>query len=82
MIKKMRKKRFVLAALGLALCTPVTVFAENAGVITVVEILPQGETIEPRVDYYEWVFKVIDGKLYKRLFNRKSGQYVGDWVLA
>lgn len=36
--------------------------------------------VEPRTDIREWAYKVIDGKLYKALFNCSTGQYETDWI--
>lgn len=38
--------------------------------------------IEPRADIIEWRYKVVNGKLYKRLFNYSKNQWIGDWILA
>ncbi len=35
-----------------------------------------------RADYIEYVYKVIDGKVYKRLYNFTQEKWVGDWILV
>lgn len=30
----------------------------------------------------QWVYKEINGKLYKRLFNYSTNSWVGDWILV
>lgn len=35
--------------------------------------------VETCTDIVEWAFKIVDGKLYKALFNRSTGQYLTDW---
>lgn len=37
--------------------------------------------IETRTAKKEWVFKVIDGHLYKRLYNYSTGCFETDWIL-
>lgn len=33
-----------------------------------------------RKDRIDWVYKVIDGKLYKRQYNFSQNIWLGDWV--
>lgn len=35
-----------------------------------------------RIDNFEWRYKVIDGKLYRRLFNVTAQKWAGDWEPA
>lgn len=35
-----------------------------------------------RSDDIQWVFKEIDGKLYKRLYNYTTHEWIGDWILV
>lgn len=30
----------------------------------------------------EWKYKIINGKMYKRLYNCTTKQWIGDWVLV
>lgn len=39
-------------------------------------------TIEPRTDIKEWRYKVIDGNLYKRLYNYTRNRWEGDWIFV
>lgn len=36
--------------------------------------------ITQRSDILEWRFKSINGKIYKRLYNRSTNQWVGNWI--
>ena len=49
-----------------------------------VEMSPKNvqESIEPHADIIDWVYKVENGKLYKRKYNFSKGEYVGSWMLA
>ena len=35
-----------------------------------------------RYDIYEWRYKLINGKLYRRLYNLTASEWVGDWELV
>ncbi len=35
-----------------------------------------------RADVIGWVYKEINGKLYKRLYNYTKQEYVGEWILV
>ncbi|UUX34484.1 hypothetical protein [Fundicoccus culcitae] len=44
---------------------------------------PMEETvIVPSAAKYEWRYSIINGKLYKRLFNLTTQQWAGQWILA
>lgn len=38
--------------------------------------------IQPRTDIKEWKYAVIDGNLYKRLYNYSTGRWETDWILV
>lgn len=42
--------------------------------------LPKGNS--ERAEIYEWRYKVIGNKLYRRLFNATTQEWVGDWELV
>ncbi len=31
-------------------------------------------------DILEWIYKVEDGKVYRRLYNASTGEWIGDWI--
>lgn len=37
---------------------------------------------DSRKDRIDWVYKVIDGKLYKRLYNFSQKIWIGDWIIC
>lgn len=39
-------------------------------------------TMETRENSREWRYKVINGKLYRRLFDKTSGKWVGEWEVV
>jgi len=36
--------------------------------------------IELCTNFREWVYKIMDGKMYKRLYNASTGLYETDWI--
>lgn len=41
--------------------------------------IPEIETLS---SVLEWRYKVINGKLYKRLYNLSIHEWIGDWILV
>ena len=39
-------------------------------------------TCEPRANKIDYVYKVVDGVLYKRLYNFTTQEYIGNWIKA
>ena len=40
------------------------------------------EDVEGRAYIKEWVYKVENNKLYKRLYNYTTGRWETDWILV
>ena len=38
------------------------------------------ETVQPRADIIEWVYEIRGNKVYKRLYNTSTGEWIGDWI--
>ncbi len=38
--------------------------------------------VKERADVYEWRYKVVNGKLYRRLFNLTKAVWAGNWELV
>lgn len=63
------------------LMTPMTSVYAEENIIS--ENPDAGETdAETWTSKKEWVFKVIDGHLYKRLYNYSTGRFETDWILV
>ena len=30
----------------------------------------------------KWIYKTVDGKTYKRLYNYSTNEWIGDWILV
>lgn len=37
-------------------------------------------TVQPRAPRIEYRYKIEDGKLYKRLYNYTTMEWIGDWI--
>lgn len=78
MKKEKRRLIIALAIMGITILgTPVTSFSGGLRTIVV-----EAAEVENRAFIYEWVYKVMDGHVYKRLYNATLGEYVGDWILV
>ena len=78
----MKIKKIILAAttiLTLSLCSlqPAITVAASSQTYAVEQY---GDAISPRSDYLRWLYKIEDGKVYKRLYNSSIGVWVGDWI--
>lgn len=48
-----------------------------------IEIVTDAEgEIQPRTDIKEWLFKVENGNLYKRLYNYTRNRWETDWIFV
>ncbi len=41
---------------------------------------PDEATVQPRKDDIEYRFTIINNKIYKRLYNYSTGEWIGDWI--
>ena len=67
------KKIVLIFARIYCLFSGTTIYANDIGM---------NETNITRADRIEWRYKIIDGVLYKRLYNYSKDEWIGDWVLA
>lgn len=40
------------------------------------------EEIETMSAPIKWIYKTVDGKTYKRLYNYSTNEWIGDWILV
>ena len=75
----MKKVVSFLLALTIVFSFGMTAFADN-------NIPNMGEennsTVEPRIEELEWVYRVIDGMLEKRLWSNTYGVWRTDWIVV
>ncbi len=69
----------ILAATGILACS-LCLVATPAVTLPVEAAAGTEEGINPRSDTYVWIYKEIDGKRYKRLFNNSTQEWVGEWI--
>lgn len=43
-------------------------------------LLQSENSVSPRSYAAEWIYKVENGKLYKRLYNASIRTWIGDWI--
>ena len=56
-----------------AICTPAAL------AIQLVDPVQNSGIVEPKKEDSEWVYKVTDGKLYKRLWSNTYGEWLTEW---
>lgn len=78
--KKVSKVTVLLGALGIAM----SVFFCPVAAIPAQAALPGGESVaEPQRDIVEYRYFIFDGnKVYKRLYNYSTGNWVGEWIFV
>ena len=59
-----------MLSLGIFACPATTVSAKAAA----------ENEIMPCSDIIRWRLKLEDGKMYKRLYNFSTGNWIGDWI--
>lgn len=83
MKNNLKKKAWLCAAAMMGasmLMTPAaSVCAEE--IVTSEDTVMNGPDAETRSSKREWVFKVMNGHLYKRLYNYSTGRWESDWIL-
>lgn len=79
---KNRIVKRIISALGIACCAlTLTVMPVRAAApITPIGGSPGADVSEPCAAIKQWRFKIMDGKLYKRLANLSTAQWEGDWI--
>lgn len=82
-MKKQIKKIF---ACSIAAMLSLTIFLNtcstiNAAATSPSENIESDTEISPRKPNIGWRYKAVDGRLYKRLYNYSTEQWIGDWIL-
>lgn len=78
----MRKNKKMLFC-ALAVMGITTLGAPIASVQNVIQLIAvEANAAEARAYIYEWYYKVIDGHVYKRLYNATTEEWAGDWILV
>lgn len=70
-----------LAAAVAAVCfSAALVFAAPVATISAHAENASGNTVSTRAQIISYVYSIKDNKLYRRLYNYTTGEYIGDWV--
>ena len=69
----------ILATVSVAACC-LSLIAAPATELSVQAAVPTDETASPNAEILEWVYRITDGKIYKRLFNCSTQQWAGEWI--
>ncbi len=77
MITKRVKKKIV--GLCGAACLSLSILAAP-GLSLAAQAYSEPGFVQPLSDKIEWRFKIENNKLYKRLFNYSTADWVGDWI--
>lgn len=73
-----RKKKF--AALGCMACLSLSILSCPIATLPVQAAVPEEEAVMPMSDDIRWVYDSVGGKLYKRLYNYSTANWIGDWI--
>lgn len=78
----MKTKKVILTAtfvLTLSVCPlqPAITASASSPSCSVEQI---GNSVTPRSDIIEWVYKIDNGKKYKRLYNASTATWLTDWI--
>lgn len=65
-------------SMGLNLSTQTIHAQDNVKVVNT----KKNENIEEYKNEYVWKYKVVNGKLYKRKYNKVTRKWVGKWILV
>ena len=76
----MNKRKNKLAALGSVVCIALAVMVSPASALPVQAAVSTNPVVMPMRDALEWQFKIENKKIYKRLYNHSTGNWVGDWI--
>lgn len=77
----MSNKRLIkqIAAVGGAACLALTILVSPIATIPVQAAAPREDTASPQYDVILWRYKVVNGNLYRRLYNYAISEWIGEW---
>lgn len=74
------KKNLKLTLLGMLCCFSLFFMTPECTLLADAAAGGGSDTIQPRAEIVEWVYAVMDKKLYKRLYNHTTDKYISDWI--
>ncbi|MEJ8738656.1 hypothetical protein WKT02_14540 [Erysipelotrichaceae bacterium HCN-30851] len=72
------KKIIILALMAISLVPCIEINAQE----TQSTRITNQTTIDIRKDKLEWRYKIMNGRVYKRLFNASKNRWETDWILV
>lgn len=80
-MKNLKAFKKLVAAVAAVCFSAALVFATPVATISAhAETDNPGTTISTREQCISYVYGIRDNKLYKRLYNYSTGEYIGDWI--
>lgn len=81
--KNLLKSFYLICSMTILLSCPATLIPAHAAEASVPTSTSEDDTIiQPHAAIIEWVFKEVDGKFYRRLYNFQTKEWIGDWILC
>lgn len=68
-----------IIAVGGAVCLALAILVSPIATVPVQAAAPNNEEIMPMHAVIEWRFKIENGNLYRRLYNYRINDWVGEW---
>lgn len=78
MIQKKRFSKWLMLAGVMSIA--LSVFFCPVASLSAQAAAPGEATVQPRKDDIRYRFTIIDNKIYKRLFNYSTNEWIGDWI--
>ena len=74
------KKNIKMTLFALLCCFSLSFMAPGGAFVVDAASNNGTETIQPYAEILRWVYDIRDNKVYKRLYNTSTGNWVGDWI--
>lgn len=76
----MNKKKIKLAAFVGVACMSLGVLLGPVSTLPTQAAASREETVMPMSHAISWMYEVRDNKIYKRLYNYSTCNWIGDWI--
>lgn len=82
-MKRLVKKLLASVLAAAVICAASFLFEPSSAVLAIAATARAEETAAvTRAPFIEWIYKMIDGKLYRRQFNHVTQEWIGEWELV
>lgn len=78
-MRKQGKKKLATFFAAAAIALTVS-FCPAAAMSAQAAMPPSDSTVVPLKDDIQWVYKVENGKIYRRLYNYSTANWIGEWI--